>query len=61
VGDLHVISVEDGWYRLCQDRKQWSEPVVLTFLHKTEGQSLVLPTFFPTLEVVFIVFVAVVS
>jgi len=48
VGDLYAIGVEDEWYQFCQDRKQLSSYVsaVLTFLHKSEGQLLVLPTFF---------------
>jgi len=24
-GDLHAIGVGDGWFQLCQDRKQWSD------------------------------------
>jgi len=49
VGDLYTIGVGDEWLQLCQNGRRYI-PVLLTFLHSTEEQLLVLLRFFSNLE-----------
>ena len=59
MSDLHVIGVEDGWYQLCQDRKEWSELCsrAVDVLAQSRGRNTGAANIFSNLRT-FIVFVA---